>query len=247
MARLHNREGTPRRRRVMPHCSMTAGHKPFIALAFSLACPRDCLSLWGSQDDRDTMTTTDTMRHVTPDQETTPMGVVLRRAPGVTRWAKWSWTATDLLPGAAPASGQVLREVEGITWIHAATCDTTLHVSDTEAYVHELQTREPSLYVIMRRTGGDLAAAPKVIAVTASPYEAQDYADNGEDIVERIAMPDAVRTWIEAFVARHHVETPFVKRRRDSHRDDGPDRLGDARIATASDVYRTPTAKRRSA
>ncbi|RYH03623.1 DUF3305 domain-containing protein [Salipiger sp. IMCC34102] len=181
------------------------------------------------------------MRHVTPDQETTPMGVVLRRAPGVTRWAAWVWTASDVLPGAAPATDAVLREVDGVTYIHAATCQVALHVSDTEAYVHELQTRTPSLYVIMRRTGTDTAAAPKVIAVTASPYEAQDYADNGEDIVERVVMPQAVQTWVESFVARHHVETPFVKRRRDKHRDDGSSGLGDARIAKASDVFRAPT------
>ena len=29
---------------------------------------------------------------------TLQVGVVLRRTPGVTRWAKWAWKVTDVLP-----------------------------------------------------------------------------------------------------------------------------------------------------
>lgn len=31
--------------------------------------------------------------------------------------------------------------------------------------------------------------------MTASPYEAQDYEDNGEDIVEKILMPEGLIAW----------------------------------------------------
>ena len=175
-----------------------------------------------------------------------PLGVVLCRAPGVTRWAGVSWRVTDLLPGAKATDGTLLREEGERRWIHAATRDVDLHVSDTEAYVHELQSREPSLYVILRADPTAPDEAPRVAYVTASPYEAQDYADNGEDIVERIAMPAPVRAWVEAFVARHHVEVPFKKRRRDRLRDEpAQDGIGDARIAQDADVYRTPDTRRR--
>ena len=40
---------------------------------------------------------------------TMPLGIVLRRAPGVTRWAKWSWKATAVLPGAGEADWRELR------------------------------------------------------------------------------------------------------------------------------------------
>ncbi|WP_090159187.1 DUF3305 domain-containing protein [Loktanella sp. DSM 29012] len=171
-----------------------------------------------------------------------PIGVVVRRAPGVTRWAKWSWKATDVLPGAGPADWTTLRTVDDVTYFHVATLDVDLHASDTEAYVHELQTRCPSLYIIMRADTARSDAPLRLVSVTASPYEAQDYADNGEDIVEKVAMPAAVRNWVEAYVARHHVEVPFVKRRRDRQRvDTTQDGIGDHRINQTTDVYRAPT------
>lgn len=177
-----------------------------------------------------------------PDAQSIPVGIVLQRTPGATRWAKWAWRATDILPGAGQADWKVLREVGDATLFHAATLPLTLFVSDTEAYVHELQARTPSIYVILRQTG-DGGRPLDAARVTASPYEAQDYSDSGEEIVEKVAMPDAMRAWIEAFVARHHQEEAFVKRRRDRARTDRVESgVGDPRIAQATDVYRAPTA-----
>ena len=34
--------------------------------------------------------------------ETLPLGIVIRRQPGVTRWARWAFRAVAVLPGAAP-------------------------------------------------------------------------------------------------------------------------------------------------
>ena len=51
--------------------------------------------------------------------------------------------------------------------------------------------------------------------VTASSYEAQDYHDAGDDIIEKIAMPEAVAAFVQAFVEEHHVDVEFIKRRRD--------------------------------
>jgi hypothetical protein len=169
---------------------------------------------------------------------------VLKRSPGVTRWAKWVWRATDVLPGAGTADWKVLRDEGGETLFHAATLPLTLYVSDTEAYVHELQTREPSVYVILRDSG--TAARPlDVVRVTVSPYEAQDYSDSAEQMVEKVAMPAGMHAWVAAFVARHHQEDTFVKRRRDRAQTDRvEDGVGDPRIAQASDVYRSPAARK---
>ena len=176
------------------------------------------------------------------------LGVVIRRSPGVTRWARWSWRATDVLPGAAPADWKVLRTEGDATLFHAATRTLTLYPSDTEAYVHELQTRQPSVYAILRQVDGRPAAPLDVVAVTASPYEAQDYADSGEELVEKVAMPPAVLAWVTDFVAQHHTEEAFVKRRRDKSRVDAvQDGIGDPRISQATDVYRAPTARREAA
>lgn len=138
-----------------------------------------------------------------------------------------------------------MREEGGVTEFHAATDNLTLYVSDTEAYFHELGAQRPSVYIILRDSADvDVLAPLDVAHVTVSPYEAQDYADSGEEIVEKVAMPPAVLAWVSDFVAEHHVEEEFVKRRRNKARVDlKDDGIGDARISQASDVYRAPTRK----
>ena len=168
-----------------------------------------------------------------------PLGVVLRRAPGVTRWAAWSWRLRAVLPGAPQADWVEMRRDGDATEFHAATVALELFGADSESYLHGLRAREPSVYVVMRPTHGPHPL--QVLLATVSPYEAQDYADNGDDIVEKIAMPPALREFVEGFVARHHQETPFKKRKRDKQRVDlAQDGIGDARIAKAADVYASP-------
>ena len=65
--------------------------------------------------------------------------------------------------------------------------------------------------------------------------------DSGEDLVEAVPMPEPVLAWMQDFVGQHHVEEPFVKRKRDKKRVDlVEDGIGDARIRQAADVYRSP-------
>lgn len=181
------------------------------------------------------------MSFVFPKSQSIPVGVVLRRSPGVTRWAKWAWRAVGLLPGAGPGDWTVLRQDADITEFHAATLPLKLYVSDTEAYVHELQTRVPSVYVVLSPDAA-LAARPwKVSLITASPYEAQDYCDSAEVLVEKVAMPEGMQAWVGDFITRHHEEEAFVKRARRNWRADAAgDGIGDPRIAQDSDVYRSP-------
>ncbi len=177
-----------------------------------------------------------------PDQSM-PVGVVVRRSPGVTRWAAWSWKAVSVLPGAAPADWRLLREEGGVAEFHAATPVLQLHPADSEAYLVTLSDKTPAIYVVMRQTG--VADRPlQVLLVTASPYEAQDYMDNGEDVVEKLPMPSGLVGWISDFVNAHYEEEIFVKRRRDrKHVDLVEDGVGDARIAQMTDVYRAPGRK----
>lgn len=174
-----------------------------------------------------------------------PLGIVIRRSPGVTRWAAWSWTCVAVLPGAGPADWKPLRAEGEVSEYHAATVTLELHGAETEAYVHGLEAEVPGVFVVMRATG-DEARPFDVVLVTASPYEAQDYANNAEDVVEKVAMPQGLMAWVEDFVARFHHEEPFTKRRRDRMRVDRiDDGKGDARIEQLSDVYRAPGSAKR--
>ncbi|MEL6587390.1 MAG: DUF3305 domain-containing protein [Pseudomonadota bacterium] len=175
---------------------------------------------------------------------TCQVGVVLRRTPGVTRWQKWSWSVSAVLPGAGPSDWRVLRRDGDTTDFHATTVAMDLHGADTEAYLHGLQAQVPCLYVVMRDVGGEYPL--DVVLVTASPYEAQDYTDSGEEIVEKISMPPVIRGWIEDFIETHHQEEAFIKRRRDKKRVDlVQDGIGDARVAKAADIYASPSQLRR--
>lgn len=169
-----------------------------------------------------------------------PLGVVIRRAPGVTRWAKWTWKAVAVLPGAGPAHWHELRRQGETAEFHAATVPLTLWAAETEAYLTGLSDAVPSIYVILREEPGSQTPLD-VLLVTASPYEGQDYADNGEDIVEKVPMPPGLIAWIRDFALEHHQDEHFIKRRRDKKRVDlTEDGKGDARISQLSDVYRAP-------
>ena len=173
--------------------------------------------------------------------EAMPMGIVLRRRPGATRWAEWSWRVSDVLPGASNAEWRLLREEGNVCEFHAATLLLELHGADTDSYLHGLNAQVPCLYVVMRESDEDTLPF-ELVLVTASPYEAQDYADNGEDIVEKVVMPRSVSAWVQRFVDQHHKEETFKKRKRDKKdvtlTTEG---VGDVRIRQMADVYRSPT------
>jgi hypothetical protein len=175
-----------------------------------------------------------------------PVGVIVRRTPGVTRWAKWAWKAVAVVPGGGPGNWTELRREGEAVEFHAATVQLDLHRTETEGYLVALNANPPSVYVVLRRGEDGPDGRPEVLMVTASAYEAQDYTENGEDLVEPVAISEGLAAWIGAFCARHHVEDSFVKRRRrphlDAQREDGK---GDSRIRQPADVYRAPRSIRR--
>jgi hypothetical protein len=176
---------------------------------------------------------------------TLPLGVVIRRRPGATRWAKWAWTAVAVLPGAGPADWRVLRRDGDAVEYHAATVPLELYRSDTEAYLAGLSARVPSIGVVMR-PAEDSEQGLEVLLATASPYETQDYLDSGEELVELVPMTEGLVALIRDFVEAHHTEEVFVKRRRDKTRTDRrEDGIGDPRVRQVADVYRAPASKKR--
>jgi hypothetical protein len=175
-----------------------------------------------------------------------PVGVILRRTPGVTRWAKWAWRAVGLIPGAGPGNWTELRREGDVVEYHAATVRLELHRAETEAYLVALNGKPPSVFAILRAAPGAPEGRPEVMKLTASAYESQDYADNGEDIVEPVPMPEGLEAWIGDFCKRHHHQEEFVKRKRRPHVDEvQEDGIGDPRIRQAADVYRAPGSIRR--
>ena len=170
------------------------------------------------------------------------LGIVVRRVPGVTRWVDYIWKAVAVLPGAGPAHWKELRRVGDAVEYHAATVHLELFRTDTEAYLQGLSTKNPAIYVVMRDSDG--LDPLEVVMATASPFEAQDYADTGEELVEKVLMPEGLVAWVRDYVEAHHEDQVFGKRRRDKERVDlDQNGIGDSRIRQISDVYRAPTSK----
>lgn len=182
---------------------------------------------------------------VTETTATIPVGVVIRKQPGVTRWARWIWRPVAVLPGAPPADWRELRREGEAVEYHAATLTLEVHRAETEGYRVALSREPPSVYVVLRPSEPGAAMPVDVFLVTASAFEAQDYLDSGEEIVEPVPMPPPLIAWLSEFVSRHHKDEPFVKRRRRPVESGGAEEgRGDPRV-TEKDVFRHPDPRRR--
>ena len=173
------------------------------------------------------------------------VGVVVRRQPGVTKWAEEIWRAVGVLPGAPPARWRELRREGEAVEYHAATLTLEVFRDETEGYLLALDTKPPSLFVVMREVEDEEAEFPlEVVLVTASPFEAHDYLDSGEELVERVPMPPVIQAWLADFVACHHRPERFRKRRRSEvDLDQVEDGRGDPRV-NPDDVFRSPAGRR---
>lgn len=150
------------------------------------------------------------------------VSVIVERRPTASRWADWVWAPCEIVEGKAAAAPWVsLGETpEQVARFFAGSTEILLHRKETEAYRINL-AGDRVLYAVLRPAdddddGDDSADHPFTLhAVTASPYEAQDHLDSGDEIVEAIAMPQSIAELVEAFCDFHHREEPFIKRKRD--------------------------------
>lgn len=143
-----------------------------------------------------------------------PVGVVVERRKAASQWIDFVWQAVGVLPGRPDAvPWTVLSSSDDRTTFYAGSADIALHRTETELYRNNLVSATPSLWILLRATDGE--PPYRIAAVTADPAEGEGFTEAGDDLVEAVPMPEAVRETIAAFVAEHHVERPFVKRKLD--------------------------------
>lgn len=142
------------------------------------------------------------------------VGVVIERRRATSTWADFVWQPSAVLAGEPDAAPWTLLDAEAErTTFYAGAGEVALYRSDTAFYRDNLATGEPMLWAVLRPTGGDPPFS--VVTVTADPSEGEALATIGTDLVEALPMPGPIRDAIEAFVAEHHVEHAFAKRKRD--------------------------------
>ena len=143
-----------------------------------------------------------------------PVGVVVERLKAESAWIDFTWRPSAVLPGAPEATPwTMLSEAADRATFYAGTANVELHPSETSNYRDNLSTGEPKLWVVLRQTGAEPPMT--VVRVTADGAEAEGFTAAGDDIVEHVPMPKTIWDTIDAFIAEHHVERPFYKRKQD--------------------------------
>ena len=149
-----------------------------------------------------------------PPLQRLSVGVVIERYRAKSQWADFVWRAVAALPGTPDTQPwTVLDQNAQTTRFYAGTAEVALYTSGTAFYKENLASGEPSLWVVLRPTGVDPPF--EVLAVTADPTEGEAFTQAGNDQVEPVPMPLQMREVLQAFVQEHHVDTAFVKRKRD--------------------------------
>lgn len=143
-----------------------------------------------------------------------PVGVIVERSKGATLWAEFYWRAVSVLPGQPDTAPWTKLSDDGErVSFYAGTAEVQLYPTETGFYRDNLQSGAPALWVALRPVEAD---PPFVVSVvTADPNEGEGLTETATELVEQVPMPAVIQQVVAAFVAEHHVEQPFVKRKRD--------------------------------
>lgn len=155
-----------------------------------------------------------------------PVGVIVERRAAVSPWIDFLWRPVSVLagkPSAAPWT-QIGSSAEAAMF-YAGEAVIELHRTETVNYRANLASGAPSLWVVLRPIKSE--PAYEVRTVTADPAEGEAFTDAGNDLVEAVPMPSIIAERLLDFIAEHHVERPFLKRRRDRAATDGLAGRGD--------------------
>jgi hypothetical protein len=141
------------------------------------------------------------------------VGVVVERRKARSMWVDFLWRPVSVFVGNTPAAPWTpLDSAPEATLFYAGGAVIELHRTETANYRNNLASGAPVLWVVLRPAASERPY--ELIAVTADPAEGEAFTDAGSNLVETVPMPSNVVAALIEFVAEHHVERPFLKRRR---------------------------------
>jgi hypothetical protein len=139
---------------------------------------------------------------------------LVERTKGTSQWVDYLWRPVAVLAGVPETPVWTKLSDDGArARFYAGAAEIGLYRSETGHYRDNLATGAPSLWVILRHGDGDPPLT--VFMVTADPAEGEGMTEAGDDLVETVPMPPAIQEAIAQFIAEHHVERAFTKRKRD--------------------------------
>jgi uncharacterized protein DUF3305 len=152
---------------------------------------------------------------ISPPLQTIPVGVVVERSKGASQWSDFLWRPLSVIVGApATPAWSKLSEAGERTTFFAGVANIDLHRTETANYQANLANEAPLLWVVLRPSEGGTMPY-ELLTVTADPAEGEGMTEAGNDLVETVPMPPAIQQAIADFIAEHHVERAFSKRKRD--------------------------------
>lgn len=142
-----------------------------------------------------------------------PVGIVVERHKADSPWTDFVWRAVAVLPDERDTKPwTLLREEDGAMLFYAGSATVDLYPSETARYRDNLASGSPGIWTVLSPAEG--AWPYSVAAATADPAEGEAFTEAGANLVEAVPMPELLREAIESFVAEHHVEREFFKRKR---------------------------------
>ena len=149
-----------------------------------------------------------------PPLASIPVGVVVERSKSSSQWADFYWRPAGVLAGVpeTPPWTKLSDDGERASF-YAGSTDIELYRTETANYRDNLRLETPLLWVILRPADAD--PPYELAAVTADPAEGEAMTEAGANLVDTVDMPKPVQDAVAAFVAEHHVEEVFMKRKRD--------------------------------
>ena len=147
-------------------------------------------------------------------REAMEVGIIVERRTLKSPWADFSWAAVAVLPGVPATQPWTMLETnDEVTRYYAGSLELEFFTTDTAMYRDNLATGAPMLWVVLSTTDTEPGVA--LTSVTPDPAEGEALTEPGSVIVEQVPMPAEIVQRIAAFVATHHVERVFFKRKRD--------------------------------
>ena len=172
------------------------------------------------------------------------------------QWESHKWIVNDLIPldvrsgegyppindvKICPLLNDVSPQNSDNKNLFVADASIDLHRAEAEGYAENLQSSDPSIYIVLR--DGDLIEENEkksdekrnidvhLAEVSLSPYHIQDYEDCGEDKVEKVPLYGPILELLNKFVSIHFHPKEFKKRKRDKKNiDENIHRGGDQRL-----------------
>ena len=142
-----------------------------------------------------------------------PVGVIVERRKAESPWLNFLCRPVAVLAGEpAAAPWTPISSDPEVTTFYAGQAMIELYRTETANYRDNLASGTPLLWVILRPTSAE--AGFDLLMVTADPAEGEALTGAGNDLVEAVPMPVPISEIVASFIAEHHVERAFFKRRR---------------------------------